>query len=316
MMRRALVAFAAVAGGALLLRRRVAVREDLDWESVEKPGAVVDVDGSAVHYIDVGHGPVIVMLHGFGGSTYSYRHLIPAFSQDHRVIAVDLKGFGYSERRAETGLSATSQVAMLHELLDRCAVSRAVIIGHSMGGGIALRFAATHPGMVTALVLAASVTGEEGAARERMRVVPGWLLRPLLPVLAGIAASRLLKLMYVDQSKITPDVRDEYMRPARIKGSMDGLLAMMRDRATDPPVDDARVTMPVLLLCGAQDAVVPLRAAHRLCERIRQARIVVIERAAHGLLEERPHECVAAIRDFLGNVPADAAAEPASASSA
>jgi pimeloyl-ACP methyl ester carboxylesterase len=74
--------------------------------------------------------------------------------------------------------------------------------------------------------------------------------------------------------------------------------------------------MPVLLLCGAQDAVVPLRAAHRLCERIRQARIVVIERAAHGLLEERPDECVAAIRDFLGDVPADAAAEPASASSA
>ena len=299
---RTTIALAAAVGGGLLLHRKLAVREDLEWDEVDKPGEVAEIDGYGVHYIDHGHGPAIVMVHGFGGSTYSYRHLIPVFAQDHRVIAVDLKGFGLSERDADAGLSQTAQVAMLKALLDRCAVDRAVFIGHSMGGGVSLRFASMHPHMVRALVLAASATGEERFAERtgiRRASPPRWLLRPALPLLAGIASSRLLKLLYHDTSAITPDVRDAYMLPGRIKGSMDGLLAMMRDRTTDPPVDDSRVTMPVLLLNGAHDAVVPLKVAQQLRERLPHARLVVIERAAHGLLEERPQECISAITEFL-----------------
>lgn len=295
------LAIAAAIGGGVLLRRKLALKEDLDWNDVEKTGEIARIEGYGVHYVDVGHGPAMVLLHGFGGSTYSYRHLIPIFARDHRVIAVDLKGYGYSERNAGAGLSATDQVAMLKALLDRCAVDRAVFVGHSMGGGIALRFAAAHPLIVQALVLAASATGEERAGqRAGLRgSMPQWLLRPILPVMAGFASSRLMKRMYHDTSRITPDVRDEYLRPARIKGSMDGLMAMMRDRAADQPVDDARVTMPVLLLNGAYDEVVPLSVAQRLRERLPHARLVVIERAAHGLLEERPEECARAIADFL-----------------
>jgi pimeloyl-ACP methyl ester carboxylesterase len=248
-------------------------------------------------------------LHGFGGSTYSYRHIAPAFQQTNRVIAVDLKGFGYSERDDRTGLSATDQVAMLHAFLDRCAVRRAVIIGHSMGGAIAMRFAASHPEIVSALVLAASAAGDERAG-ARAGGLPRWLLRPVLPVLAGLASRRLLGLMYHDRSRIAPDVRDEYLKPARIKGSMDGLLAMMRDRASDPPIDFGAITMPVLLLAGAHDEVVPLATAQRLRDRLPRARLVVVEGAAHGLLEERAEECVRLVRDFLAEV------EPARASSA
>jgi pimeloyl-ACP methyl ester carboxylesterase len=141
------------------------------------------------------------------------------------------------------------------------------------------------------------------------------LLRPALPVLAGVAASRLLKMMYVDQSKLTQEVRDEYLRPVRIKGSMDGLMAMMRDRALDPPIDYQHITMPVLILCGAQDEVVPLSAAQRLRERLQHTRLVVIEGAAHGLLEERPDECARAIRDFLREVGAQSPEGAASTSS-
>jgi 3-oxoadipate enol-lactonase len=74
---------------------------------------------------------------------------------------------------------------------------------------------------------------------------------------------------------------------------------MMRDRASDPPIDHTRVTMPVLVLAGAHDRVVPLSAAQQLRERLPRARIVVIEEAAHGLLEERPEECARAIDGFL-----------------
>jgi pimeloyl-ACP methyl ester carboxylesterase len=141
------------------------------------------------------------------------------------------------------------------------------------------------------------VTGDERFGRRG--AVPSWIMRPMLPLLGALASSRLLQMMYYDRSKITDDVRAEYLRPARIKGSMDGLLAIMRDRAGDTPIDDARITMPVLLLNGAHDAVVPLNAAQRLRERIPHARLVVVEEAAHGLLEEQPEACFEAIDRFL-----------------
>ena len=146
---------AAVAGGALLMRK-AGIHEDLDWESVDRPGQLIDIDGYKVHYLDQGAGPAVVLIHGFGGHTYSYRHLIPVFARDHRVITIDLKGYGYSERNAHAGLSLTAQVSMLKSLLEKLGIAHATFVGHSMGGGVVQRFAVTHPEAVDALVLVAS----------------------------------------------------------------------------------------------------------------------------------------------------------------
>jgi pimeloyl-ACP methyl ester carboxylesterase len=299
----------AAVGGALLLRRRVALKEDIPWDDAPRPGSLMDIDGYGVHYIDRGEGPAIVLVHGFGGQTYSYRKLTPAIARDHRVIAVDLKGYGYSQRDATTDLSHTGQVAMLRVLLDRLNIDRAVLVGHSMGGSVVQRFAATYPAITEAIVLAASVSADETRGRRRMPL-PGAVLRPLLPILGGLAAKRLLQSSYYDPGLLTDEVRDEYLRPTRLEGSMDGLLAMMKQSANDEPIDYARITVPTLLLYGAQDRVVPLGAATNLRERIPQARLVVVERAGHLLLEERPDECLGAIRDFLRE---SRAMQPASA---
>lgn len=157
----------AMAGATAMLVHKAGIHEDLDWESVPKPGHLIDIDGYQVHYLDQGQGPAIVLIHGFGGQTYSYRHLIPMLARDHRVIAVDLKGYGYSERNAHAGLSHTAQVAMLKGLLDKLGVARATFVGHSMGGAVAQRFAVTYPDMADALILAASVSGEDRAHQTR-----------------------------------------------------------------------------------------------------------------------------------------------------
>jgi len=285
---------AAVAGAVAL--RRAGLREYLDWDLVEKPGRIIDIDGYRVHYVDQGSGPAIVLVHGFGGQTANYAELMPLLAKDHRVIAVDLKGYGYSERDAQAGLSHTGQVAMLKQLLGKLGVARAVFVGHSMGGAVVQRFAATYPEMVQALVLMASVAGDERFAR---RLPPAFLLRPIVPVLANLVAGRLLAASFYDPSILTPELREEYVRPAHIKGSMEGLLAMMRESRDDPPIDAAAITMPVLLLYGAHDRAVPLSVAQHVRERIPQARLVVVDRAAHMLLVERPQQCAEAIRDFL-----------------
>lgn len=290
----------ALAAGAYVARTRLRLIEDLRWADVPKPGRIVDVNGYGVHVVEAGDGPAMVLVHGFGGQTYSYRALIPLFARDHRVIAVDLKGYGYSERSVSTGLSATDQVTMLRSLLAKLGVERAVFVGHSMGGGVVQRFAATYPEMVEAAVLAASVDTQR---QRRMRnMAPGAIMRPLLPYLGKVATDRLLRLSYHDESLLTPDVADEYKRPGRIAGSMDGLFKMMQDYRGDGPIEFDRISMPVLLLNGAQDRVVPLFIASGIREVIPQARLVVIDQAGHMLLEEKPAECERAIRDFLAGV--------------
>ena len=306
----AILGVGAVTAGALVLRR-VGLREDLEWSEVPKPGQVIALDGYGVHYVDQGEGPAVVLIHGFGGSTYSYRHQIPAFSRDHRVIAVDLKGFGYSERRADAGLSATDQVRMLKRLLDRLGVAHAAFVGHSMGGAVVQRFAATYPEAVDALVLAGSV---RPVARARLWL-PAPLVRPFAPAIATLTASRILKLSFHDRTKLDDAVRDAYLRPLRLRGSLDGLLAMMRDHRRDAPADLSKARMPVLLLWGSDDRLVPLHAAQEIRRDLPQARLVVIEGAGHMLFEERPDACNQAIEDFLRDALAaqparDAALQP------
>jgi 2-hydroxymuconate-semialdehyde hydrolase len=297
-----------LAAGAVLLARKVAIREDLEWADVPKPGRVVDIDGYGVHYVEQGAGPAIVLIHGFGGHTYHFRNIMPLLARDHRVGALDLKGYGYSQRDAHAGLSFTDQVVMVRKLMQRLGIDRAVIVGHSMGGAVARRFAATYPEATEALVLMASVTGEEHLPR-RMPAAP--LIKPLVPLGAGLMAGRILKASYYDPSCVTPEVREEFLRPARLRGSMDGIFQSMRDRASDAPVDDARITMPVLLLYGAHDGVVPLSAAQRIRERLPHARLVVVERASHQLYDERPEECARIVEEFLREAKSAAGAPSA-----
>lgn len=299
MIKRVLLAIVGFIGGVLLLRR-FGLKETIDWRDAGKPGRVIDIDGYGVHVVERGGGPrTMLLIHGFGASTFSWRELIPHFEREFRIIAVDLKGFGYSERDRNATLSSTGQVAMLKALLDRLGIERAVIAGHSMGGGAAQRFAATYPEMVDALILAASVTGEEPVAGLS---VPPWLIRPFAPLIGALTAEWLLQLCYYDKSYLTPEVREGYMRPLRIRGSLDAVLAMMSQTAGDPPIDATRIKAPVLVLCGAQDRVVPLKSGRRICERVPQARLVVVDRAAHNFIEERHEECAAAIAEFLAEV--------------
>jgi pimeloyl-ACP methyl ester carboxylesterase len=119
----------------------------------------------------------------------------------------------------------------------------------------------------------------------------------------------MLRGSFYDPSTLTDDVRDEYMRPVRIKGSLGGLVAIMRQRAGDPALEMERITQPVLIVSGAHDRIVPLSVGQHIRGRIPQARMVVIDKAGHLLLEEQPDECARAILDFMrdANVSATAA---------
>ena len=277
--------------------------ENLDLADVPKPGNTIALDGVGIHYVDRGQGPPLLLIHGLGGSICNFRYNIPVLSEHLRVVALDLKGFGYSERPAAGDYSLTAQARLVGELMDRLGIPRAAVLGHSMGGAIALRLAATSPEKVDRLILVGSAPPS--------RMVPRLAASPPLPSLLRLGTAlvlhqpRLREIVlrqgFYDPAFLSPEMLGEFRRVARIRGSTNAIASLLSDAARDEPLDLSRVSQPVLLLWGRHDRWTSLRLARWLADQIPDARLEVIERARHMVLEERAEEANEAILSFLSS---------------
>ncbi|HTE46588.1 MAG TPA: alpha/beta hydrolase [Gemmatimonadaceae bacterium] len=217
-------------------------------------------------------GTAIVLLHGWGASLYSFRHafdLLPAYGL--RPIAVDLRGYGLSDKPAgRDSYSLNTYCADVDALLDALSLPRAVLVGHSMGGGLALRYAMRAPARVAKLVLV-NPTGlvdlrflrwlRPGPLRAADvfdgGLVPRWLV-----------ASILRRIAYGDPARVTQRDIDEYWAPTRLKGFVRAARAALTEfdwrRLSD--ADAQSLTVPSVVILGARDRLVgnTLEAAQRL----------------------------------------------------
>jgi len=275
--------------------------ENLDLADAPKPGEMIRLDDAAIHYVDRGQGRPLVLIHGLGGRIYNFRYNIPVLSEHLRVVALDLKGFGYSERPAAGDYSLTAQARLVGELMDRLGIARAAILGHSMGAAIALRLAAASPEKVDRLILVGSAP-PNGMVPRFAASLP---LRPLLRLGTALVLhqprvrERVLRQGFYDPAFLSPEMLEEFRRSARIRGSTNAIASLLSDAACDEPLDLSRVSQPVLLLWGEGDRWTNLRLARRLADELPDARLQVIDRARHMVLEERAEEANEAILAFL-----------------
>ncbi len=294
-MRKAIAAVGgAVAAAAAFrwLRRR---REDIAWRSAKPPGRTIGVDGVPIHFVDRGSGAdATVLIHGFLGHTYSFRHQIPELAKDQRVVAVDLKGSGYSGRPSKGDYSLTEQARLVVRLMDKLGIARASIVGHSLGGEVAMRMAANWPERVDKLVLAASVSGDRIPS---LPVTP--LIKPLLWLIGRLFGRRIFRRQFYDPGKATKEVLEAYRRPLRIKGTGHAVYQTLRDMRREKAVDSSRIVAPALILWASHERILPRWVLSRLRKRFPRADVQTIERAGHLLLEEQPETSNAAIRRFL-----------------
>jgi pimeloyl-ACP methyl ester carboxylesterase len=291
----------AVAALWTYVRSLVGRCENLDLADASKPGEMIRLEDAAIHYVDRGQGQPLVLIHGLGGRIYNFRYNIPALSEHLRVVALDLKGFGYSERPAAGDYSLTAQARLVSELMDRLGIPRAAVLGHSMGAAIALRLAATYPEKVDRLILV-------GSAPPNGMVPRFAASRPLRPLLRlGTALvlhqprlrEEVLRQGFYDPAFLSPEMLEEFRRSASIRGSTNAIASLLSDVARDEPVDLSQVSQPVLLLWGEGDRWTNLRLARRLADELPDARLQVIDRARHMVLEERAEEANKAILAFL-----------------
>lgn len=263
----------------------------------------LQIGDQLVHVEMAGAGPPLVLVHGFGASTYAWRRVMPHLAESFRVVAVDLSGFGYTQRpRDSTRYTREAQGELILSVMDALGFEKAHLMGHSYGGGISLWIAWKHPERLRSLVLVDS-SAPTYANDRRSRIASfrpltalflrTWMLRP------SIVRKALLRSFY-DDSLVTPELVQAYWERIRIEGVVDayhGLTIPIRDPVDTVVLEDIRV--PTFVVWGAYDPLISVETGRRATARIPQAEFVVIDKTGHVPMEERPEELLGLVLPFL-----------------
>jgi pimeloyl-ACP methyl ester carboxylesterase len=288
---------------------RIRRLETLDPILDSPKGSHAVVDEVPIHYEAAGSGPPLIFIHGFGGSTYSWRCNIGFFARRFRVYAIDLPGFGYSGRTTRPLYSRQAQAGIVRSFLQLMGEREPVVlVGHSLGGGVALRYAADFPAHTRAVVLSAPAVYWNGQWARVARVLRAPLVgRPIIRsiyyyalanprslerMLAGAYGSRL--------QAVSSEMRESMFRPVRVKGTADsaiGLIHSQDDRSLSELLD--RIVAPVLIVAGGQDLAVPQRNISRLNQALSDSRLICVRDAGHLVHEEADDEFNLAASSFL-----------------
>jgi pimeloyl-ACP methyl ester carboxylesterase len=283
--------------------------------------AFVEVRGITVHYTatDSRRGPTIVLLHGFGASTFSWREVVGPLSERGRVIAFDRPAFGLTERvlrgdwdsgewAGGSPYTPEAQADLTIALLDALDIEEAVLVGHSAGGTVAALAALRHPTRVQALVLedAAIFTGG-GAPRAILPVLRTPQMRRVGPLLvrgfADDAFERLLVAAWHDPSSITDAIRAGYRAPLKVVDWDRALWELVIARGQDAVSERVgELRVPTLVITGEDDRVVPPTDSARLVEEIVGAELVTVSGTGHIPHEEATDAFVNAVYRFLDSL--------------
>jgi pimeloyl-ACP methyl ester carboxylesterase len=271
----------------------------------------VTFSGRGIEYLDIGQGPVVVLVHGLASAWPVWFRNISELAAEHRVIAVDLPGFGGSDSFGGR-VEIDHYVDALVRLLDRLEVRRVKMIGHSLGGIIAGRFAAQHPSRTEALVLVATSVSPR---RQQVLLLRGLaasvvlLNRGRLPLFgvamrAAMAAAPvrriLLRPIIHDPAAVSRELATDMMTGA---GNSPGATAALKATLRAVRRQDLRaVACPTLIVGGACDRMVPAASLDHLASVMVGARKEVLADAGHHPMFERPEAFNALVCGFFQDV--------------
>jgi pimeloyl-ACP methyl ester carboxylesterase len=264
---------------------------DIDWGPSIANRLINDLQ---VRYLDYGTGPALVLLHGMAASWQWWLENIPTLAQHHRVIAVDLPGFGQSEQLPAPAEMSTHARTVL-DLLGQLDIESATVSGHSMGGLVAIEMFAADPLRVRNLILVDS--GGVPMSERRLavilvalRICTGILRRRFVrrALATKLWARRLaLRAAFRDPRVMSPELAAETMPIFGGPGSVDAVAAA--GRAVHATVPES-ITRPVLLVWGERDVIAPPWCAHQMHDKLPDSELAVFAGAGHTPMIEFPDQ--------------------------
>jgi pimeloyl-ACP methyl ester carboxylesterase len=271
----------------------------------------IQLNGLSVHVKTLGQGSTtFILLHGFGASLFSWREVMEPLSQYGKVIAYDRPAFGLTERPMEWSslnpYGPEENIALLSALMDHYKVQQAILVGNSAGGTLAMQFALAYPAQVQALILVDPAVGSGGA--------PAWInilgktpqmqhLGPLFVRSIRKSGLEMLREAWHDPSMITQAIMDGYTRPLKAENwdrALWDFSMASHDTGLTQHLQDFQ--MPILVITGDDDRLIPTAGTVKLAGEIPGARLVVIPQAGHVPHEEQPAAFMEAVDAFISTL--------------
>jgi len=297
-----------------------------DWAAHERDALV---SYRRLHYVDAGAGQLpFVLVHGMGGRWQHWLETIPALAEHGRVLALDLPGFGQSESPA-AGVSLDGFADAAAELIRGLGIERVVLVGHSMGGPIALRFASRHADLAEAIVLVGGAVFQFSALLGLRDIAHFIRRRPHesaaiaaevatagLPAPAAvrrmIASSRLLRRAFLapyvlDPVALPSDGASLIVDGAGARGVLPTAKAIGR---SDPREGIDAVRCPILSIAADRDRIAPLPDTETFQREVPHARTVVLEGCGHMAMLERPQAFNTQLLAFAQGLPVSSPTQP------
>ena len=285
----------------------------VDAQTLADPGGYfIDVNGLQTYVLEQGpeDGPVVLLLHGFGGSTFSWREQMGALAEaGYRAVAFDRPPYGLSAKTGDLPLTQAEQAEFTAAVMDTLGIERAVLVGHSMGGGVIGQFGALYPERTDGLAFVdgAPVVGESyGAGMPSLGALTSFppferwgriLLRGLLK---PDTLTSLLSSAYYDPDFVTSEVAAGYQRQLQVEGWDEGFMQLLSGMnagfASLSEEQLANFNMPVAIFWGEEDTWVPISAGESLRAALPDAAWHTYSPSGHLPMEEVPDEFN---RDFL-----------------
>ncbi len=253
-------------------------------------------------------GPSVILIHGLGACIETWLFNFSALAERYRVYALDLVGFGRSDRRP-AGLSPDSMARFVGEFMQVQQIEKASLVGNSMGGLVSLLIAIRSPEKVAKLVLVdAGGLGKEASMMLRLGSVPVIGELAMRPSRKGVV--RTLRSCMYDSSLVTDEMVDMLYAvgavvPGGEKCTLTALRAMCSIRGQRPeivrPIADnmGKVTVPTLIVWGNEDRVLPVAHGHAAARKIPNSVLKVFERAGHTPQMEQPEQFNKVLLQFL-----------------
>ena len=276
-----------------------------------KTAQFADVEGVRVRYLDTGEGPPVVLVHGFASSLDTWGTVVPELSKKHRVVALDLKGFGWSDR-PEGDYSPRAQAELVMKLATIRGLERFILVGHSFGASVVLAATMAHPERIAKIALYDAFVYEDQIPTFFHWSKADGLGETLFTLFYKERADERMRLAFYDPSFVTEalveSVEGQLDRPGTVAAALQTVRQM---RYAEVEAGYKRVQTPALLLWGREDTVTPLAYGERLSNDLKQARLVVYPQCGHFPMLEARNKSTAELVAFADDAAkAERQAEP------
>jgi pimeloyl-ACP methyl ester carboxylesterase len=255
------------------------------------------VHDQRIAYLDVGVGPPVILIHGFGGSMWQWEHQQHALSQHFRVLTLDLPGAGLSDK-PEIDYRPDQMLDFFLGFMDAVKISQATLVGNSMGAGLAIGMVLAHPTRVTKLVLIDGLPQHvmdkltsPSVRRALETSAPSWLVSFGNWLFGGLMIESVLQEIVHDPALLTPAVIERSNRNRQRPGLIKPIMAVRENL----PLWEfgfatriGEITHPTLVIWGEEDRVFPIAVGEELHQTIKGSRFTRIPKAGHIPQWERP----------------------------